>query len=348
MTTTNTSTINPRDLAQRLASPYRRGVALYGSDGSRNVVWGVGETDEEAEADAARQDDVPADLTTAEITPAALARVAAGAVGLDGNLDLRRELGIRWVIDIHVEVGDAATAAIEVNEQLTKRGMEALTAAELTAMAESTEAIDTLIDDLHQTSTLPTGETGGVLASYRAALRARLREWLEDQAGEREDVEEAAQIAAVEAAHAAATGGFDGPEWDILEDLAVLTETDEDDRADAWDRLQEDGTPTTYFAAGDPASDRYQRHRKRLADAIEERDTDALRELAAEERADIEAQAAEAEVEAEQAIQHARAGAWDEALKHARLAARIERNYGDAPTWGPFEAAVKAARERIA
>lgn len=188
MTTTNTSTINPRDLAQRLASPYRRGVALYGSDGSRNVVWGVGETDEEAEADAARQDDVPADLTTAEITPAALAKVAAGAVGLDdGDLDLRREVGIGWVIDIHVEAGDAATAAIEVNEQLTKRGFETLTAAELTAMAESTEAIDTLIDDLHQTSTLPTGETGGVLASYRAALRAKLREWIEERAGEREE-----------------------------------------------------------------------------------------------------------------------------------------------------------------
>jgi len=186
--TTETTNADVAALAKRLASPYRRGVAIYGSDGTRNVIWGVGETDEEAGADADRQEGVPLHVAFAEITPAALAKVASGAVSLeDGTLDLRREdgSGWGWVIDIHVEAGDAATAALELNEQLAKRGFETLTAAELRGMADSNEAIDTLIDDLHQTSTLPTGETGGVLDTYRAELRAMLREWLEDQAGER-------------------------------------------------------------------------------------------------------------------------------------------------------------------
>lgn len=231
------STTDVIALAKRLASPYRRGVALYGTDGTRNVVWGVGETEADAAADAALQDDLPTDLYSALITPAALTKVAVGAVALDeGTLDLRREAGIGWVIDIHVDLGDAATAALELNEQLTKRGFETLTAAELRGMAESTEAIDVLIDDLHQTSTIPTGETGGVLASYRAELRAMLREWLEDQAGERGESDVADdEDGETEPLTWVATiydGGGDGQAWPTHTRKAFDIPGDETNRAD--------------------------------------------------------------------------------------------------------------------
>jgi|LakMenEpi03Aug12_release.lakeMendotaPanAssembly.Ray.scaffolds.fasta_scaffold02744_33 hypothetical protein len=158
-----------------------------------------------------------------------------------------------------------------------------------------------------------------------------------------ESAVETEQIERVRAAHAAATGSFDGPSWDVLKDLRVL----DDDATDAhWDQTQEDGV-TSYFAAGDEASDRYQRHRARLADAIADRDVETLRELADEEVGDIEAKAEEAEEAAREAINAAWRGAWDDAVKAARQAAAIERIYGDAPTWGPFEAAVKAAKSRI-
>ena len=98
---------------------------------------------------------------------------------------LKRALDVQAAPDAE----DAATAALELNEQLTHRGFETLTAAELRSLADSDEGLDTMIDDLHKTSPLPSDETGAVLPAYRAEVRGVLRDWLQEQAEERAEIE---------------------------------------------------------------------------------------------------------------------------------------------------------------
>jgi hypothetical protein len=59
--------------------------AAVGTDGVRDVVWGVGPNADAAEADALTQEGVPADLRYLPITSAAVEAVNGGAVGIDGR-----------------------------------------------------------------------------------------------------------------------------------------------------------------------------------------------------------------------------------------------------------------------
>ena len=54
-----------------------------------------------------------------------------------------------------------------------------------------------------------------------------------------------------------------------------------------------------------------------------------------------------AEVAADFALSAAREGDWATAVVAAEAAVRIERQWGDAPTWGPFARAVAAARAAL-
>ena len=75
---------------------------------------------------------------------------------------------------------------------------------------------------------------------------------------------------------------------------------------------------------------------------------DALRELASESDAGVAKQAKLAENAALKAMEYVRAGERQNAYVLAWDAARIERQYGDAPTWGPFAEAVRAWSEHEA
>lgn len=55
-------------------------VAAIGTDGTRNVVWGLGDTEDLALEDAAEQEFVPADLTTRTVTAADVVAIEAGDV----------------------------------------------------------------------------------------------------------------------------------------------------------------------------------------------------------------------------------------------------------------------------
>lgn len=70
-----------------------------------------------------------------------------------------------------------------------------------------------------------------------------------------------------------------------------------------------------------------------------------LRALARESDDGVARRAAIAEDMAAIALGLAREGDLFRAVEHARDTARIEREFGDAPTWGPFEAAVRALAE---
>ena len=67
----------------------------------------------------------------------------------------------------------------------------------------------------------------------------------------------------------------------------------------------------------------------------------ALRALATSSDLHVTEAAAAAEEAARDALAAARAGDVDEALTRAEDAARLERAYGDDPTWGPLLAAVR-------
>lgn len=54
--------------------------AAIGTDGTRNVVWGIGSTESAALADAAEQDGAPDELTTRTITTADVEAIEAGDV----------------------------------------------------------------------------------------------------------------------------------------------------------------------------------------------------------------------------------------------------------------------------
>lgn len=66
--------------------------AAVGTDGMRDVVWGVGLDMDAAEVDASAQEGVPSDLRYVPITAAAVVAVEAGSVGLDDRGGLA-ELG---------------------------------------------------------------------------------------------------------------------------------------------------------------------------------------------------------------------------------------------------------------
>jgi hypothetical protein len=158
---------------------------------------------------------------------------------------------------------------------------------------------------------------------------------------------ETTALASIETAFARASNQWTDMTWDglsaLVDALERAAEKSEQALDRAWDAAEE---VTSWFIGEGPASTEYQEHRRRLRDAVAERDLDALRELADEEEADVEAAAEQAQEWGELAMTAARAGKWDEAVEAARKAAGIERTYGDAPAWGPFVDACKAAAQR--
>lgn len=62
----------------------------------------------------------------------------------------------------------------------------------------------------------------------------------------------------------------------------------------------------------------------------------AFEELAEQEAAYVESRAALAEEYAWLALEAAKAGEWEEAMRQAELASNVELEFGDDPVWGPF------------
>lgn len=112
-------------------------------------------------------------------------------------------------------------------------------------------------------------------------------------------------LAAVEAAHAAATGTWTGADW---------THELRRDGRDVYEDV--DGHDEAVYCSGESDCERCR---------------------------DAERDAAGAEVEADEALEHAREGRWDEALGHAEEAARLEGEWGDSPTWRPLVEAIEGA-----
>jgi len=80
------------------------------------------------------------------------------------------------------------------------------------------------------------------------------------------------------------------------------------------------------------------------ADTREEIATDADR-LASEESADVERMAGRAREHGADALACARAGDWDGAVRALENACACEREYGDAPSWGPALAVAERIRD---
>lgn len=59
----------------------------------------------------------------------------------------------------------------------------------------------------------------------------------------------------------------------------------------------------------------------------------------------VSTDAKDAQQAGEDALAEYRAGRLSRALEQARIAASTERTYGDAPTWGPLEVALRMAQE---
>ena len=157
----------------------------------------------------------------------------------------------------------------------------------------------------------------------------------------------------ITAAYETATGQWDGLTWDsefegLVNALRAGRRVCLDDVPAAGWGIREDGTLT------------YQAHRSAVAraktmveDLIEddcsaedrERVIDAWQALVDEEAEAVAKDAARAEESAAAAVEAAQAGDLARAEELAEQAARLERQYGDAPAWGPFLAAVRAARE---
>ena len=119
-------------------------------------------------------------------------------------------------------------------------------------------------------------------------------------------------IEKITAAYEAATGQWDGLTWDTESTAKTMLEDLIDDDCSDDDR-------------------------KRVIAA--------WRALVDEEAGAVAKDAARAEESAAAAVEAAQAGDLARAEELAEQAAHLERQYGDDPTWGPFLAAVRAARE---
>lgn len=148
-------------------------------------------------------------------------------------------------------------------------------------------------------------------------------------------------IAAINAAAARWTGLDWDSDLDAVADLLAAGQPADGEGLRSW------------YGAGRPADEDAQRHHARVARLAEALDSDApdyaalaaeARELAAEEARDVEEAAERAADHGRLAAEYIAAGDLDEALDHLRRAARIEREYGDAPVWGGLAEQVEALR----
>lgn len=139
-------------------------------------------------------------------------------------------------------------------------------------------------------------------------------------------------IATLAAKVATATRGWTGMDWDDDEGISAVAS-----RLARGKSVDVDGGISSWI----PNDGEHQMHRKalrRLARDIEdgtgEDVTARAQALADEERAYVEERASEAADEGRLAVEAARAGDWDAAADRLRRAERIERAFGDAPSWG--------------
>ena len=164
--------------------------------------------------------------------------------------------------------------------------------------------------------------------------------------------EAARLLAEVESAYEAAKGQWTGRTWD---DGNKVTPESTDDQIAAM-LTREDDIKVTCWGADESDNAWHSRVRAAVADltAMWNRDElgerfyktmETLRELAAESDAGVAERARMAETDATEAIREARAGNKHSALVHAEHAAKVEREFGDAPTWGPFCEAMRAYYE---
>lgn len=167
--------------------------------------------------------------------------------------------------------------------------------------------------------------------------------------------EDARLLAEVERTYAAAKGTWTGRSWDDGD--KVTPETTDDQIAGMLGRG--DVIEVTCWGVDESSGWRSKvRHEvrtlQRLWAQIEVCDDtfavvcEDLRALAKESDAGVAKQAALAESTARAALRAVKLGDKSEALQLAEEAARIERQYGDAPTWGPFAEAVRAWNEHEA
>lgn len=178
-----------------------------------------------------------------------------------------------------------------------------------------------------------------------AAATPAYWEWLISQA---EAVAEE-QAAAVEASYAAASGAWTGRSWDDG-DKVTPNSTDEQIRS-----MLANGDRIDVTCWGIVDGSRWHgRVSRSLADLqlsweLEAPDfserCERLRQLAAESDAGVAEQARLAEDAALNAMLAARTGDRSTALLLAEEAAKVERQYGDAPTWGPFLDAMRTWSE---
>lgn len=108
--------------------------AAVGTDGMRDVVWGVGPCADDAEAEALTQEGVPADLRYLPITAAAVEAVHRGAVGIDGRGGLTERGGA-------VDVAGAQAASETTASQIETLRTEAAAAGDTAQVDLCTAAL---------------------------------------------------------------------------------------------------------------------------------------------------------------------------------------------------------------
>ncbi len=296
-------------------------------------------------------------------------RALTAIESLDPTIALPTEIQIRadgTVVACHADNGDTEYTDLEALVEAYQIGSEDALAAVLQSAQIEAAAIETASVYLDE---FGAAEARAFTASDRSGwldtayeMDARGKDWADgsyrayEAAFERELAallrahhdRAVAALHTIQAAHEAATGEWDGMHWDSsLAPVGGLLRRGK--RVDA----EEIGT---WFA--NDGSFESQKHRgevhalkSRIEDMIDEGCDDETREeiasladeLAAAEAKYVEMRAAQAEEEAQAALDAAENGDLDEALRRAKSAASTEHEFGDDPTWGPFVAAIEAA-----
>jgi len=156
-------------------------------------------------------------------------------------------------------------------------------------------------------------------------------------------------LANISTAYEAAKGAWTGRSWD---DGDKITPDTTNDQIAGMLRRGDDIAVTCWGI--EESDDSFRRRVRRAVDEVQLQEgnedefaaaCDTLRELAEESDAGVAEQAQLAEKSARLAMDAVKAGERQDAYVYAWEAARIERQYGDAPTWGPFADAVKVWSE---
>lgn len=150
----------------------------------------------------------------------------------------------------------------------------------------------------------------------------------------------------------AAAKRWTGLDWDSnLADLAAALEAGNRRKASA---ILEDGVGGWIDDDGSYDSQEFWRRVRSLRQYGPEQDglpedladlTEAVRALADEECKSVEADARSAAKHGDAALEAVKAGCWDDAEEEIEAACRLERGYGDDPSWGPVRTLISAMRD---